>query len=61
MNVIKRMRLECGMTQKELAEKLGVTQPTVASYEKNEPQVRTIYKVSKLLNINLNNIRGDAK
>lgn len=54
MNVIKFMRLKCGFTQCELAEKLGVTQSTIAYYEKGEPQAKTIRKVSEATGVKLN-------
>ena len=51
MNKIKLARIKRGMTQRELAEKLGVKRETVTSYERCKPQPKTLYKVAKALEI----------
>lgn len=44
---IKKVRKSKGLTQKELAEMLGVSQQTVAQYERTDkmPKIKTIAKV----------------
>lgn len=51
-NKIKQLRSERGMTQVELAEKLGVLQKDVSRWElgKVEPKPETIQKISEVLN-----------
>lgn len=51
MNKIKLARIKRGVTQRELAEKLGVNRVTVVGYEKCKPQAKTLYKVAKALEI----------
>jgi transcriptional regulator with XRE-family HTH domain len=44
---IKEARLNLGLTQEELAEKIGVTKGAIANYEKKyEPSKRTCYVCS---------------
>lgn len=53
MNKIKLARIKRGMTQRELAEKLGVKRETVTSYERCKPQPKTLYKVAKALDMDV--------
>lgn len=53
MNKIKLARIKRGVTQRELAEKLGVNRVTVVGYEKCKPQAKTLYKVAKALEIEI--------
>ena len=48
---IKARRKELGMTQEELAKKLGVTQQSFAQYQNNKrnPKIETIEKIAKEL------------
>lgn len=47
---IIQARKECGYTQREASEKLGISKSTIASYEvgRTEPDLETIGKLSKL-------------
>jgi transcriptional regulator with XRE-family HTH domain len=47
---IQGMRKEIGLTQKQLAEVLGVAQPTIRKWESgfNEPNISTLDKLSHL-------------
>lgn len=53
MSKIKLARIKRGVTQRELAERLGVNRETVAGYEKSKPQAKTLHKVAKALEIEI--------
>ena len=53
MSKIKLARTKRGVTQRELAERLGVKRETVAGYEKSKPQAKTLHKVAKALDIEI--------
>lgn len=48
---LKIMRIKRGITQRELAEKVGVTNNTISMYERGErfPKVKTLYKMAQIL------------
>ena len=50
---LKALRLENGLTQDELGEKLYLSRASISSYEigKNEPNIETIIAVADLFNI----------
>ncbi len=52
---IKKLRKEKGLTQKELAKRLGVTQQMIASYENGVryPKMETIKKIADALNVDM--------
>lgn len=55
-NKLKSLRLRCGLTQKQLAEKVGIPYQTVQKYEKGEQAVERMTlsmaaKYAKALNI----------
>ena len=54
MNSIKRLREEKGMTQKELADAMGVTQQQISSYETEQtiPSTKILFKMSNFFNVN---------
>lgn len=53
--LIRKHRLENGLTQKQLAELLGVATGTIQQYElnKREPRFETLKQLSTVLNFNL--------
>lgn len=53
---IKHVRKDKGLTQKELAEKLGIARSTLAGYETNQitPSVNIVFKMSKEFDITPN-------
>lgn len=55
---LKRYRLEQGLTQENLAEKINMHQTTVAKFEtgKVNPSLKTIYIITRALNIKLTDI-----
>lgn len=52
---LKRKRKEKGFSQKEIAEKLGVSQPSYAQYEtgKRNPKFETVKKIAAALEIDV--------
>lgn len=55
---LKRYRLELGMTQEVLAEKVKLHQTTIAKLELGQinPSLKTIYIITRALGIKLTNI-----
>lgn len=60
---IKDLRTKFGMTQKVLAEKLHVSFQTVSRWEKdeNEPDISTLKNISKIFNIDMNELLNDSE
>mgnify|MGYP001852134631 CR=1 FL=1 len=58
---LKESRIKAGLTQEQLAEKLGVAKSTLSGYESGnrEPTVATIAKVLEILNIDANYLYQD--
>lgn len=58
MNVIKRYRLENGLTQEEMAERLNISQGAVNQYEngKRIPSVKVIPAIIKMTGCSLDDI-----
>ncbi len=54
-HLIKKARIEAGLTQKELGERLGVGEPTISKYERNGQNltIQTLKKVADALNVEL--------
>ena len=52
---IKKLRLENGYTQSELAEKLNVTHQTISSYETGRtlPDINILSKLAEIYNVNI--------
>lgn len=50
---IKKIRKKQGLTQKELGERLGITQQTVAQYERatEQPKISTVRKIADGLGV----------
>jgi transcriptional regulator with XRE-family HTH domain len=60
---VARLRKEKGITQKEMAEMLGVTQPVVSDYEHDELRLHgeLIVKLAEILGASANEILGLEK
>lgn len=61
---IKRFRLESGLSQEDLAEKVFVTRQTISNWEngKNYPDINSIVLLSTLLDVSLDIlVKGDLK
>ena len=52
-DTFKSLRISSGYTQSALAEKLGVTTPTISSWErgKSSPSPRNVPRLAKLFNV----------
>ena len=59
--LLKSIRMEKGFSQKEIAEKLGVSQPSYAQYEpgKRNPKAETIKKIADALGVSIEEINPD--
>lgn len=57
---LKRTRLKRGLSQKEVAEKIGVAKSTYSLYESGnrEPNVETIKKISEILDVSADTLLG---
>lgn len=57
---LEKLRKEAGMSQLELAEKLGVSQQTISKYEKGvrEPDNATLVKLSEIFNCSTDYLLG---
>ena len=53
---LKEARIASGLTQKQLAEKLGIAGTTITGYEKgkSEPNLNTIGKIMEILHVDAN-------
>ena len=52
---LRALREEQGLYQKDLAEKLSLTQKTISNYENNErfPDQKTLHKIADLFNVSI--------
>ena len=57
---LRASRLKRGLTQKQVAQSLGVTLPAVSQYEKGvrEPSLELLVKYCKLLNVSADYLLG---
>jgi len=62
-NFIKKLRQDNNLTQAEFADKLGITYQAVSKWEngKNVPDIATMYEISKLFNVNIDEIINGEK
>lgn len=60
---IKKFRLEKGLTQKDLADKLYVTAQAVSRWENNEvePSVKTITEIAILFDVSVSKLIGEEE
>lgn len=61
--LIRELRKQCGLTMRELGEKIGVSESTISLYEtgKREPNYETLLKMAELFNVSVDYLlRGDA-
>ena len=58
---IKETRLKLGLKQKELAEKIGVSESRISQYENGSqnPRINTLIKLSEALGVSLKSLCGD--
>ncbi len=59
-SVFKRLRLAGGLTQTEMAEKLGVSKSTISMYENGnrEPDFETLEKIADFFNVDIDYLLG---
>lgn len=57
-NTLKQLRTECGLTQQQFAEALGVSRQTVISIEsgKYDPSLPLAFKIAKFLKTRIEEI-----
>jgi len=57
---LKMLRQEAGLTQKELAEKLGVSRGTIGMYEigQRDPDTETLRKLSDIFGVSIDYLLG---
>ena len=62
MNRIKELRLQSGLTQYELANKIGLNQTAVGKYERGqlEPSLETLKKISAIFECSIDYIIGNS-
>lgn len=55
---LKETRKSCGMTQKEVAEKLGVVESCYANWEqgRTEPSIEMLRKLSKIFSVSIDDL-----
>ena len=61
-NKIKEIRKKKGLTQKQLGERLGVSQTMIAQYEngKRKPKLETLNKIASALDVSVSELRDVA-
>ena len=59
--MLKNLRKKAGLTQVELAAKLGVSQVTIVHYEKGnkKPEMDRVPKMAKILGVSIEELYGD--
>lgn len=57
-DVLRRLRVQAGLTQEELAIKLGKAKTTISMYEngKREPDLVTLEEIADFFNVDLNTL-----
>ena len=60
---IARVRREKGITQAQLAERLGIKQPMIARWEtgKRKPKIETLMRIAKALGVQWTELWGYTK
>ena len=60
---LKKFRQSAGLTQQELADRLGLSRPTISSWEVNrtEPSMNDVQKIAGILNCSIIDLLGDYK
>ena len=59
-NIFKRLRTSSGLTQAEIAEKLGISRSTIGMYETGarEPDFETLEKIADFFNVDIDFLLG---
>lgn len=59
-SVFKRLRTSCGLTQNEMADRLGVSKSTISMYENGnrEPDFDTLERIADFFNVDIDYLLG---
>ena len=62
-NIFKRLRISCGYTQQELADKLGISRSTIGMYEtgSREPDFETLELIADFFNVDIDYLIGRSE
>ena len=60
---LREMRLLCGLTQREMAEKLDISQPSYIRYENGtaEPSLENLVKISEIFDVSVDYLVGKSE
>lgn len=60
---LREMRLLCGLTQREMAEKLDISQPSYIRYENGtaEPSLEKLVKISEIFDVSVDYLVGKSE
>ena len=60
---LKKLRKEAGLTQVDVAEKLGISQPAYASWERGvkKPTQENLVKIAQVLNVSVDYLVGNSE
>ena len=60
MDVLRELRIVCGLTLKELGEQLGLAESTIHCYEtgKREPDIQTLIKIAQYFEVSVDELLG---
>ena len=60
MDVLRELRIACGLTLKELGEQLGLAESTIHRYEtgKREPDIQTLIKIAQYFEVSVDELLG---
>ena len=60
---LKDLRKQAGLTQVDVAEKLGISQPAYASWERGakKPTQENLVKIAQILNVSVDYLVGNAE
>lgn len=60
---LKELRVDAGLTQKQLAEKLNIRQQSYARYEngEGEPNLETLVMISKIFDVSIDYLLGNSE
>ena len=61
--LLKDLRRQAGLTQVEVAEKLGISQPAYASWERGikKPTQENLVKIAQILNVSVDYLVGNSE
>ena len=62
-NIFRQLRIASGLTQNEMAEKIGISRSTIGMYETGarEPDFETLEKIADFFNVDTDYLLGRSK